>query len=222
MARLEFASNLGGVRNRTVTLASMVDKAIARSVEGFRAWDVEISNDVIASDSQINGARWDIEEEIVLLIARQAPMARDLRELISFLHIATELERIGDYAKVVARTVLEYSDPPDIKAMPSILDLGALGRSQLADAIEAFLERDAAMARRVAKHDDQMDILWTRIYHQLVAEMIAEPDLVEEASALLWIAHNFERMGDRVTNICERIVYAATGEFEENVHLPDD
>jgi phosphate transport system protein len=92
--------------------------------------------------------------------------------------------------------------------------------------MEAYVDSDAPRARRVAKRDDRLDVLWRRVYRELLAEMVADPELVPEASGLLWIAHNFERMGDRVTNICERIVYAATGRFEENVHLagttPDD
>jgi phosphate transport system protein len=146
-------------------------------------------------------------------------MASDLRELISIIHISTELERIGDYAKVVARTVNELQNPPQIKATQSILRLGELGREQFADCMEAFLERDAAMARRVAKLDERMDRLWERIYGQILAETRVAPELVKESAGLIWIAHNFERMGDRITNICERIVYTATGEFEENVHL---
>lgn len=219
MTRTGYASSIQGIRDGTLVLASMVDKAVARSIDVFEDWDTERAQQVVADDEAINDVRWDVEEEVILLIARQAPMASDLRQLISVIHIATELERIGDYAKVVARTVVDFPDTPAIQAMPRILDLGALGRAQLANAMEAFVENDPAMARRVAKHDERLDVLWTRIYRQLVAEMIANPELVTEASALLSIAHNFERMGDRITNICERIIYAATGEFEENVHL---
>jgi phosphate transport system protein len=197
----------------------MVDKAIARSIEAFEEWDTDEAQYVVDGDDLINDARWQLEEEVVLIIARQAPMARDLRELISVIHISTELERIGDYAKVVARTVLDSPELPDCQTIPRIPQLAALGRDQLAACMEAFVEGDAAMARRVAKQDDELDLLWNRIYRELLTEMIADPDLVPEASGLLWIAHNFERMGDRVTNICERIIYAATGEFEENVHL---
>ena len=219
MTRTSYASSIQGIRDATLILTSMVDKAIARSIEAFEAWDEERAQEVVAGDDQINDARWQLEEDVILIIARQAPMAGDLRELITVIHIGTELERIGDYAKVVARTVVDFPDAPNVRAIPRIPELAALGREQLADCMEAFIERDSAMARRVATNDRKMDILWTRIYRELVAEMIAHPELVTEASALLSIAHNFERMGDRITNICERIVYAATGEFEENVHL---
>jgi phosphate transport system protein len=219
MTRVGFASSLQDVRNRTLALASMVDKAIARAVEAYETWDVQLSNEVVAADDQINDARWDIEEEVILILARQAPMAGDLRELITIIHIATELERMGDYAKVVARTVADAATPPDVQSMHLITDLAALGREQLSGCMEAFVENDAPRARRIAKRDDKLDLLWHRIYRELLTEMVADPELVPEASGLLWIAHNFERMGDRVTNICERIVYAATGRFEENVHL---
>lgn len=219
MTRSGYASSIQGVKDATVALASMVDKAIARAIEAFENWDAELAQECVAGDDQINHARWQIEEEVILLIARQAPMARDLRDLIAALAISSELERIGDYAKVVARTVLDSPEPPNIQAIGRIPELAALGRQQLADCMEAFVEGDAAMARRVALQDDEMDMLRNRIYRELLSEMIADPELVPEASGLLWIAHNFERMGDRVTNICERIIYAATGEFEENVHL---
>lgn len=219
MTRIGFMSSLDGIRDGTLALASMVDKAVARSIDVFQDWDAERAQQVVADDEAINDARWDIEEQVVLLIARQAPMASDLRQLITVIHIATELERIGDYAKVVARTVVDLSDKPSIAAVPHIVKLGALGREQLSGSMEAFVERNPAMARRVAKSDEKLDALWISIYRQLLAEMITNPDLVTEASSLLSIAHNFERMGDRITNICERTIYAATGEFEENVHL---
>lgn len=221
MTRIGYASSIQGVRDGTVALSSMVDKAIARAIEAFEEWDPEDAQAVVNGDDLINDTRWQLEEEVILIIARQAPMARDLRELISAIHISTELERIGDYAKVVARTVLDFSEIPDCQTVPRIPQLAALGREQLAACMEAFVEGDAAMARRVAKQDEELDTLWNRIYRELLTEMIADPDLVPEASGMLWIAHNFERMGDRVTNICERIVYAATGEFHENVHLAD-
>ncbi len=219
--RTGFTSSLHGVRDATLALASQVDKAISNGILAFQLWDPVLAQAVVDEDEAINQARWDVEEEVILLIARQAPMASDLRELITIIHIATELERIGDYAKVVARTVHEFPSQPDLRTTPSIVRLGHIGQEQLEACMEAFIERDAAMARRVAKNDDRMDLLWKRIYGQLVAEMLAERSIVQEASGLLSIAHNIERMGDRITNICERIIYAATGEFEENVHLEE-
>ncbi len=219
MIRVNYASSIQGIKDATVALSSMVEKSIVRSIEAFEEWDPAKARHVVTNDDLINDARWEIEEEVILTIARQAPMAGDLRELIAVLHITSELERIGDYAKVVARTVLEYPEAPEIQATPRILKLATLGREQLISSMEAFLENDAQLARRVAIQDDEMDLLWSRIYRELITEMIADPEVVPEASGMLWIAHNFERMGDRVTNICERIVYAVTGEFKENVHL---
>lgn len=221
MTRIGFTSSLHGVTDATLALFSMVEKAISRSIVAFERWDPDLAESIVDEDEAINDARWELEEDVIRLIARQAPMASDLRQLIAIIHIATELERIGDYAKVVARTVHEFPERPDVRAASSIVRLGNLGRDQLVDCMEAFVEGDAAMARRVARNDDRMDELWRRIYGQLVSEMIAERALVREASGLLSIAHNIERMGDRITNICERIVYAATGEFEENVHLEE-
>ena len=219
MTRIGFTTSLQELRDATLALASMVDKAVSRSIDAFETWDPIQAATIVDGDDKINDARWSVEEGAVLLIARQAPMATDLREVISIIHTSTELERIGDYAKVVARSVIDTPERPNVEAVPSIIQLGNLGRSQLHDGIEAFVENSPALARRVAKNDAKLDLLWTRIYRQLVAEMIANPLLVNDASGLLWIAHNFERMGDRVTNVCERIVYAATGQFEENVHL---
>lgn len=219
MTRIQFNTSMKELHDSTLALGSMVDKAIAGAVEAFDAWDPALARRVMDSDEAINQARWALEERAVNLVATQAPMAGDLRRIVAIIHVATELERMADYAKVVARTVVRSPNAPELATRALIPRLAALCHEQLMDVLDAFVDMDAEWARRIAKRDDQIDQLWDRSYRELLAEMIADPSVVPHASNLLWIAHNFERVGDRVTNICERIVYAATGQFEENVHL---
>ena len=196
-------------------MSSLVDKAIAKSVDSLRRQDVQLAREVVAADRQINHLRWRTEEKALLVIATQAPMAGDLRVVSAVIHIATELERMADHAAGNAKIVIETSNEPLLKPLVDIPRMADLARAMLSDSITAFINADAAAARAISKRDDEVDNLYNQIYRELLTYMMADPTTINRATRLLWAAHNLERIADRVTNICERVVFSVTGVLEE-------
>jgi phosphate transport system protein len=215
MVRFEYTQDLEHLRGAVVAMSSMVDKAIARSIEALMRQDVRMAEEVIATDRAINSQRWSTEEDALRLIATQAPMAGDLRTIAAAIHIVTDLERMGDHASGIAKIVIETAHEPLLKPLVDIPRMAEVSRGMLNDAITAYIEADADAARRVALRDDDVDALYEQIYRELLTYMMADPSTINRATHLLWVAHNLERIADRVTNICERIVFAETGELTE-------
>ncbi len=175
-----------------------------------------LSKKIYEADLRINEKRYAIEHECISLIATQQPMARDVRFLAAILEIITELERIGDYAKGICKINLLLND--EIEDPPIFYDLHRMtntGLRMLSRALEAFMNSDVTAARAIAAEDDQVDRLYNHVYLELIQAMMTDKTTINRASHLMWAAHNLERMADQVTNICERIVYAATGEMKE-------
>jgi phosphate transport system protein len=215
MIRQEFEHELQDLRSRVVAMSSMVDKAIARSMEALIRQDVRSAEQVIADDRTINEHRWATEEDALLIIATQAPMARDLRNIAAAIHIVTDLERMADHAAGTAKIVLATANEPLLKPLVDLPRMAEIARAMLNDAITAYIEGDADMARDVAQRDDHVDALYEQIYRELLTYMMADPATINRATHLLWAAHNLERIADRVTNICERVVFAVTGQLTE-------
>ena len=167
----------------------------------------------------INEKRFDIEEQVMILIATQQPMAHDLRLLASILEIIAELERMGDYAKGIAKINIRMGDEPLLKPLIDIPRMAQKGADMLHRALTAFVNEDVETARAIPAEDDEVDALYNQVYRELMTFVIQDPKTIERANWLLWVAHNLERFADRVTNICERTVFIATGEIRE-VHLP--
>lgn len=215
MTRTVFTQSMQEMQEDTLALASMVEKAVARSIEALRTQNVELAQQIIEYDDLIDQLRWKIEEDAMLLIATQAPLARDLRYIFAVTHISTELERMADYAKGNAKLALRIADEPLLKPLIDIPRMADLARELLMEAMDAFIDQDAEKARQVARRDDEVDRLYEQVYRELLTFMISDPRTVPRATHLLWVAHNVERISDRVTNICERTVFAVTGELEE-------
>jgi phosphate transport system protein len=215
MTRIVYANQLQELRDDVVAMSSMVDKAIARSVDSLRRQDLNLARQVHASDADINRLRWQTEERALNVIATQAPMASDLRVVSSVIHIVVDLERMGDHAAGIAKIVLETANEPLLKPLVDIPRMSELGRAMLADSITAFIEGRPEFAREIAKRDDEVDALYDQIYRELLTYMLADPGTINRATHLLWAAHNLERIADRVTNICERVIFSVTGELEE-------
>lgn len=213
--RISYEQKLQDLSDLVVTMASMVDKAIARSIDALRVQNVALAKDVRRGDSDINKLHRQGEEMAVLLIATQAPMAGDVRRITAAMSMFSNLERMGDYAAGVAKIVIETADEEPIKPLVDLPRMAHVAREMLDDSITAYINKDADVARQVAIRDDELDDLYDRILQDLVTIMMNDPAKVKRATRLLWAAHNFERIGDRVTNICERVVYSATGEIEE-------
>jgi phosphate transport system protein len=215
MTREQYMRSLSHLRDQVVQLSSMVDKAIARSTEALKNQDVALAEQVVQADHDINELRWGLEDEALAVIAMQAPMAGDLRQIVAGLHIISELERMGDHAAGNAKIVLLTADEPQLKPLVDIPKMSQVARSMLADAIDAFLRSDVELARRTMTVDDQIDELYNQVYRELLTFMTDDPTTINRATHLLWAAHNLERIGDRTENICEFVVYSVTGNISE-------
>ena len=215
MAREEYMRSLMHLRDEVVQLSQMVDQAIARSTEALKNQDVELAQQVIQADRDINELRWNLEEEALAVIAMQAPMARDLRLIVTGLHIISELERMGDHAAGNAKIALMTANEPRLKPLVDIPRMAEVARKMLADAIDAFIRSDADLARRTMTMDDQIDELYNQVYRELLTYMMEDQKTINRATHLLWAAHNLERIGDRTENICEFVVYSVTGNIAE-------
>ena len=215
MTREQYAHQLKDLRSSVVTMASMVDKAINNAVVALGQRDVPLAQQVVAEDRAINEHRWQTEELALLLIATQAPMAKDLRTIAAAIHIVTDLERMADHAAGIAKIAIQTADQAPLKPLIDIPRMSEIARAMLHDAITAYIEDDQAAARAIVARDDEVDGLYDQIYRELLTFMLADPTTIDQSTHLLWVAHNLERIADRVTNICERVVFAATGQFEE-------
>lgn len=213
--RTNFDLQLQELGDLVVTMASMVDKAIARSLEALRLQNVALADEVQRSDNAINRLHRAGEEKAITLIALQGPVGEDVRRLASSISIFSNLERMGDYAAGIGKIVVESAHEELLKPLVDIPRMGVIAREMLDAAVKAYIDNDADSARAVAARDDEMDDLYDTIVTHLMEHMKADPSTIARATHLLWVAHNLERIGDRVTNICERVVFISTGEFEE-------
>lgn len=215
MPRTTFDQELQRLQDEVLVLGNMVEHAINEAVEALKHQDEERAKAVIALDCSINKKRFAIENDCLVLIATQQPMARDLRILAAVLEIAGELERIGDYAKGIGSIVLRMGKEPLLKPLIDIPLMAEKATSMLRRSLDAFIRRDLALARAIPREDDEVDNLYNQVYRELIAIILANPRSVDQANFLLWAAHNLERAADRVTNICERTVFTITGRMLE-------
>ena len=213
--RTAFHRKLREIQDEVLAMGSMVSKAITRSVDALKNRDTESAQQVIAGDQDINNRRFEIEERCIQLIATQQPMASELRTIIAMLNITTEIERIGDYAMGIARIVIMIGDQPPLKPLVDIPRMAELTVNMLQRSLDALINRDAESARKIALEDDIIDNLYDQVFRELLIFMAEDPKTITRATRLMWTAHNLERAADRVTNICERIVYIITGKMEE-------
>lgn len=212
--RITFNQGLQKVQDEVLALASMVDKAIGLSIEALKSRDMELAKQIVADDAKINKKRFDIEERCVQLIATQQPMAKDLRIIIAILNIIVDLERIGDHAEGIARIAIMIGDEPPLKPLIDIPRMAERTQEMLHKAIDSFVEHNADLARSVCQMDDEVDDLYNQVFRELLTFMLADPRTINRATRLIWAAHNLERSADRVTNICERVVFIVTGNIE--------
>ena len=213
--RETFDRELQRLQDEILALGSMVEHALTESVEILKRRDMEGSQRLIAQDRLINEKRFAIEADALILIATQQPMAGDVRTLAAILELSTELERIGDYAKGIARINLMMGEGPLIKPLIDIPRMAEKARAMLHRALDAFVRRDVDLARAIPAEDDEVDALYNQVYRELITLIMTDPRTIDQANYLLWVAHNLERAADRVTNICERVVFTVTGKMME-------
>lgn len=215
MLRETFKRYMEELEQEVIEMKEMVIRSITRSLEALKTRNISEAKNIISDDLLINKKRWDIEEKCINLIATQQPVATDLREIIAILNIITDLERIGDHAEGIAKIVVMLEDKPLIKPLIDIPRMAEKATDMTRKSIEAFIKRDEKIARAVCEDDDEVDMLYNQIYRELLSFMIEEPKTITQATYLIWIAHNLERIADRATNICERTVFLVTGVMEE-------
>ena len=213
--RADLDRRLQNLEQEVLTLGHMVEKAISRSLQALAERDLEASSQVIAEDDYIDAKRFEIEDECIDIIATHQPVARDLRLLTAILHIDSELERMGDYAEGIAKISVMMGDQPPLKPLIDIPRMGEKASSMLRRSLEALVNRDSVGAMQVGSDDDEIDALYDQVYHELILYMLRDPQNIQRATYLLWVAHDLERVADRATNIAERVIYLVTGKMPD-------
>jgi phosphate transport system protein len=215
MTRDLFTAEIQQLQDEVLVLGSMAEKAILDSLEALRDGDAAWSRKIIEDDAKINKKRFEIEDRCIFVIASQQPMATDLRALASILYIITDLERIADHAEGIARINLLLGDEPIPRRLGYIPAMSDRAVTMLRDSLKAYIEHDVESARRICDADDEVDRLQDSVYDECINGMIADPTTIQRNTYLLWSAHNLERIADRCTNICERVIYLVTGRMQE-------
>lgn len=210
-----FDQELNRLRDDLIQLGSMVAAAISRAVEALKQRDADAARQIIADDQTINRLRYQIEEAAIVILATQQPMAADLRTIVAVTHAAVELERMGDHAAGIAELVIRLADEPLLKPLIDIPRMAQIDQEMIQAVLEAFTRGDAELAQQIAGRDNEVDQLYDQVFRELLTYMLQDPRNIQRATYLLWVAHNLERIGDRVTNISERVIFIATGELRE-------
>jgi len=214
--RSAFHKKLREIQDDILIMGSMVSKATLLAIEALQKRDLTLANQIIADDKKINRKRFDIEEKCIQLIATQQPMASDLRTIVAVLNIITELERIGDYAEGNAKITIMIGNEPPLKPLVDIPRMAEKTADMLNRSLTAFINHDADAAIKISAEDDFMDNLYDQVFRELLTFMAEDPKTITRATRLIWVTHNLERSADRVTNICERVVFMVTGKMEES------
>lgn len=213
--RASFDKQLEELQNDLLMLGGMVEKAAIRAVDALRTRDIAASEQVVKDDDAIDSLRFEIEERCIQLIAQQQPLASDLRRIIAILHIAVELERMGDYAEGIGKISMMMGDEPPLKPLVDIPRMADLATGMLRRSLDALVGRDVDMATEVCNADDEVDQLYDQVFRELLTYMIQDPATIQRATYLLWTAHDLERLADRATNVAERVIFSVTGKMVE-------
>jgi phosphate transport system protein len=222
MTRETLDRKINQLIDEILVLDSMVETATLEAIQALKQHDVDTARRIYREDALINARRFELEKDCMITIATQQPiMATDLRLVASILEVVGEMERMGDYAKGIAKICVRIGDQPHIKPLIDIPRMGDIVVSMLNRAVGAFARRDAEQARLIPQDDDLVDALYDQVYRELVMIMFKNPTTIDQANLLMWAAHNLERMADRVTNICERTIYVVTGDMQE-IDATDD
>ncbi|MBM4436427.1 MAG: phosphate signaling complex protein PhoU [Actinobacteria bacterium] len=211
MPRAEYVQRLRQIQDDLLDIGSMVEKAIAGSLDALKSRDLEASRQIVAGDDAIDNAQAALEELCVDVMATQQPMAGDLRHIVTVVAVVSELERMGDYAEGIGKISLLMGDEPPLKPLIDIPRMGALGIGMLRQSLDALVNRNVGLAEQVRRADDEVDILYEQIYRELISFMLEDQRKITRATYLIWVAHNLERIADRATNIAERVIFVATG-----------
>jgi len=219
MTRNVFDRELQKLQDRLLALGSEVEQNVVTAVHILLERDNRRARDLIAGDTRVNEEQMSIENDSLILLATQQPLATDLRILASIISIATELERMNDYAKGIAKIQLMIRGDELLEVADVLPHMAQKAREMLHRSLRAFIDGDVDAAYRIHEEDDEVDALYNRVYEQLVADITADASIMDQATHLLWAAHNLERTADRVSNICERVIFTVSGKI---VEMPEE
>ena len=220
--RVTLERELQSVQDNLLAIGGLVDRAIERAMRSLERRDGRLAQEIVAGDAEVNALRFRIEEDCLTLIATQQPAAGDLRIVMATFSIVSDLERMADHAAGIARTVLRMGDEPLLKPLIDMPRMAEVCRQMLRESLQAFVDRDVEAAGRIARQDDVIDGLYQQVFRELLSFMVEDPRTTTRALYLLFSAHNLERIGDRITNIVERIIFMSSGEMRElNPEPPD-
>lgn len=219
--RAVLTRELNELREDILRMSSMIDSAIDKAMIALDTRDVALAHEVVVADEAINHLRFKIEEEALLILATQQPMAKDLRSVIAGIHFAVELERIGDHAAGVARLVERLEGEDNIGTLYKLPQMAKRARNMVQISVQAYIEENVDLAHSVISRDDKIDKQYRKLYQGTLDQM-QDSAYVRRSIFLLWIGHNLERIGDRALNLAERVIFMITGEFVENLDDMDD
>lgn len=210
--RQGFNQELEFLRQEILEMGTRVEEAIGQAVLSLTKQDLEMASKVMAGDDDIDQMESDIEDKCMVLIARQQPLARDLRIIGTGLKITTDLERVGDHAFDIAKITLSIAKQPLIKPLVDIPRMSAMAQKMLKDSLVAYINLDMALAEQVCADDDAVDDLYHQTFRELLTYMMEDPTNIKQATQLLFVARYLERVADHATNIGEWVIYLVTGQ----------
>ena len=210
-----FSKGFKEVQDKVLAMGDMVAKEITKSIEALKTRDLKMAHRIIADDAKIDDMRFAIEGSCIELMGMPKLTICDRRVIVSVLSISTELERIGDYAEGNAKIVVMIGDEPPLKPLIDIPRMAEITVEMIDKSLKSFVDRNVELAKHVVTMDTSVDGLYDQVFRELLTFMMIDPKTINRATRLIWVAHNLERAADRVTNICERVVFTVTGKMED-------
>ncbi|MCP4415147.1 MAG: phosphate signaling complex protein PhoU [Chloroflexi bacterium] len=207
-------SELAQLKDNIIHLANAADESIAQAMTALQTRNLAMAHQVVTNDEIINQLRYETEDQALVILATQAPAATDLRTVIAAIHLAVELERIGDHAAGIARLVKRLENEDPIDTLHKLPKMAKRGRQMIKAGIDAYINSDPELAIAMIKRDDKLDKQYNKLFREALEEM-KDDSYIQRATFLLWVGHNLERIGDRATNIAERVIFMCTGKFIE-------
>jgi len=204
---------LSTLKDNVLRIGSLTGNQTQQAVRALKERDAPLAREVIALDEQLNALRYQVERDALRVIATQQPTAGDLRFIVACMHMAVEMERMADHARGIAEIALRIGDEPFIKPLIDIPRMQEIVCEMLRVAMDAFVKLDVAAGRALIERDQEVDELYRQVLRELLTYMMQDHRTINQATLLLWVAHNLERIGDRAVNLCERIIFAAQGEL---------
>jgi phosphate transport system protein len=222
MERYHFETELQALRNQLLTMGALVEERVHRAVHALIHRREDEAQKVIATDKEVNDLQINIDERCLKLLATQTPLASDLRLITSAMKINADLERVGDQAVNIAESVLSLIPYPPLKPLIDIPRQAAIAEKMIRDALDAFVKKDAALARDVLRRDDEVDELKDQVFRELLTYMMADPGTISRAMSLVLISRNLERIADHATNIAEDVIFIAEAKDVRHHHLEEE